>query len=252
MSARSAEGAYAYLDCIRYAQITGHSLDALAELFYTLVDMALFQRRPQVSDPVNFVTVGLNKTLLIVGLGNYEPKYDGTRHNIGFDCVNAFARSQDMSGWVDKKDLRCHVSEGRIGESKVLVIKPTTYMNLSGEAVQAVAHFHKVPTQNILVVHDELDVNFGQIRTRLGGSAAGHNGIKSVTQMLGDENYGRMRVGIGPKTPAQIDSADFVLQKFNQKEQVDLPALLKESTAILSEYAFGGGQLISETRSFLF
>lgn len=213
--------------------------------------MALFVKRPQVSDPINFVTVGLNKTLLIVGLGNIGQDYDGTRHNIGFACADAFAKASNLSGWVNKKDLRCQIAEGRLGESKILVIKPTTLMNNSGEAVQAVVNFYKISSQNTIVVHDELDVDFGQIRSRVGGSSAGHNGIKSVTKLLGDENYGRLRIGIGPKKPAQIDSADFVLQKFSKKEMSDVSALLIESSAMLSEFVYGG-QLNAETRSFLF
>lgn len=213
--------------------------------------MALFQRRPQTSDPVNYVTLGLNKTLLLVGLGNIGNEYDGTRHNIGFACVDEFVKKNDLGGWTEKKDLKCHLVSGQLGEARILVIKPTTLMNLSGEAVLAVAQFYKIPPQLIIVAHDELDIDFGQIRTRIGGGSAGHNGIKSVTKLLGDENYGRIRIGIGPKIPEQIDSADFVLQKFSVKEQTDMSALLKEVTAILSEYAYGG-QLATETRSFLF
>jgi PTH1 family peptidyl-tRNA hydrolase len=213
--------------------------------------MALFQRRPQVSDPVNFVTVGLNKTLLIVGLGNIGAEYDGTRHNIGFAAVDHFVKASDLGGWVEKKDLKCAMSEGRLGDSKIIVIKPTTLMNLSGEAVLAVVQFYKIPIQYIIVVHDELDVNFGQIRSRIGGGSAGHNGIKSISKLVGDENYGRVRIGIGPKTPVQMETSDFVLQKFAGIEQDDMPALLKESSAMLSEYAYGG-QLNTETRSFLF
>lgn len=213
--------------------------------------MALFQRRPQVSDPVNYVTLGLNKTTLIVGLGNIGKHYDGTRHNVGFAVADEFVRKNDLGGWTEKKDLKCHLASGQLGETRVMVIKPTTLMNLSGEAVLAVSQFYKIPPVNIVVVHDELDINFGQIRTRIGGSSAGHNGIKSVTKLVGDENYGRVRVGIGPKKPAQMDSADFVLQKFSDKESKDMPALLQEATAVLSEYVYGG-QLATETRSFIF
>jgi PTH1 family peptidyl-tRNA hydrolase len=213
--------------------------------------VAFLQRRPQVSDPVNYMTLGLNKTLLIVGLGNIGDKYTNTRHNIGFTCVEEFVKRADLGGWTDKKDLKCQLASGQLGDAKVIVIKPTTLMNLSGEAVQAVVHFYKIPIQNIAVIHDELDVNFGQIRTRVGGSSAGHNGIKSITQMIGDENYGRIRVGIGPKKPAKIDSSDFVLQKFSTAESKNIPSLLQESTAIISEYAYGA-QLAAETRSFLF
>ncbi|HSH55836.1 MAG TPA: aminoacyl-tRNA hydrolase [Candidatus Limnocylindrales bacterium] len=212
--------------------------------------MALFQNRPQTSSPLSYTTIGLNKTALIVGFGNPGTQYDTTRHNIGFACLDAFVnKTPELGQWVEKKDLKCHLASGQLGETRVLAIKPTTFMNLSGEAVQAVAHFYKVPLDQIIVIHDELDVAFGQIRLRVGGSAAGHNGIKSVTHHLG-EAYGRIRIGIGPKTPEQIDSADFVLQKFSQEEQAQMPALTREVNAILSEYVFGG-QLPNETRSFL-
>lgn len=213
--------------------------------------MAWLQKRPQVSDARTFFSTSLQKTLLIVGLGNVGKEYDGTRHNVGFAAVDTFNEAMELSGWVLKKDLRCEMAEGRVGDAKVIVMKPTTLMNLSGEAVQAVVHFYKIPLEHIVVVHDELDVAFGQIRTRVGGSSAGHNGIKSVTSSLGSENYGRVRIGIGPKKPEQMDSADFVLQKFSDKEMKHMPALTKEAAAILSEYAYGG-QLLAETRSFLF
>lgn len=213
--------------------------------------MSLFTRRPQVSDPVNYVTVGLNKTVLVVGLGNPGTEYDGTRHNIGFDCIDEFVvKSNDMDNWVAKKDLKCLMSTGRMGETRVIAIKPTTFMNLSGEAVRAVSDFYKIHPNQTLVVHDELDVNFGQIRTRMGGASAGHNGIKSIIQHLG-EDFGRVRVGVGPKTPEQIDSADFVLAKFTKDQQAELPALRREANAILTENIFAGTALPAETRSFL-
>jgi PTH1 family peptidyl-tRNA hydrolase len=136
-----------------------------------------------------------------------------------------------------------------MGETRVIAIKPTTFMNLSGEAVQATSHFYKIHPDHIIVVHDELDIDFGQIRMRKGGSAAGHNGIKSVSQHIG-EDYGRVRIGIGPKVPEQIDSADFVLQRFSGAEQEQMPALTREVTAYLNEIIFGA-QLTPETRSFL-
>jgi len=212
--------------------------------------MALFQRRPQVSDPTNFYTVGLNKTILLVGLGNPGKEYELTRHNVGFICLDAFVDKMDeMEAWVEKKSLKCVMSTGRIGDARVIAIKPTTFMNLSGEAVQAVMNFYKISLDQIAVIHDELDIDFGQIRLRLGGSSAGHNGIKSVTQHLG-EDYGRVRIGVGPKKPTRIKSEDFVLQKFSDEEQAQLPNLAQEANAILSEYVYGG-QLPHDTRSFL-
>ncbi|MFO0781450.1 MAG: aminoacyl-tRNA hydrolase [Candidatus Saccharimonadales bacterium] len=213
--------------------------------------MALFQRMPQTSDPTNFYTVGLNKTVLLVGLGNPGDEYELTRHNAGFLALDAFVEANaEMEPWISKKSLKSEISTGRIGETRVIAIKPTTFMNLSGEAVQAVASFYKIPPDTILVIHDELDVDFGNIRLRQGGSSAGHNGIKSVTQHIG-EGYGRVRIGIGPKKPARMPSESFVLQDFSDQEQEQLPNMTREVNAVLSEYIFGNQELPQDTRSFL-
>ncbi|MBP7767348.1 aminoacyl-tRNA hydrolase [Candidatus Saccharibacteria bacterium] len=212
--------------------------------------MGLIRERPEIGDSIPAYTIGSSTTLLIVGLGNVGDRYDGTRHNIGFECVDALASSQGFDSWITKRDLKCHITSTTIGGNKVILCKPTTLMNLSGESVQAVMNFYKIPAGKVLVVHDELDIDFGLIRTRIGGGSAGHNGIKSVTQHCG-EAYGRMRVGIGPKVPEQIDSADFVLSKFKSTEQSNIKNLLQESTAILTEYIHTGGSLTPDSRSFL-
>jgi len=209
--------------------------------------MALFQKRPEMGSNLPVYTLGLNKTLLIVGLGNVGKEYDSTRHNIGFAVVDELASKQDFDPWMVKKDLKCELTSTKLGENRVILIKPTTFMNLSGEAVQAVMHFYKIPVSHVVAVHDELDIPFGQIRTRTGGSSAGHNGIKSVTQHIG-EDYGRIRIGIQAKTP--MEAADFVLAKFSKSEQGHMSELLRETTAVLTEYIYGG-QLPAETRSFI-
>ena len=213
--------------------------------------MALFQKKPILGDAIQFYTLGQNKTILLVGLGNVGKEYDGTRHNIGFACVDRFVakNGEEMSNWIDKKDFKCHMSTGRIGDTRVIAIKPTTLMNLSGEAVQLVANFYKIAPTQTAVIHDELDIDFGLIRTRMGGGAAGHNGIKSVIKHLSDDT-GRIRIGIGPKKPEQIDSADFVLAPFSKKEQSQLPNLFQEVNALLSEYLYGA-QLPTDTRTFI-
>ena len=211
--------------------------------------MGLFQKRPLADKPIAFTTVGLNKSLLIVGLGNPGEEYTGSRHNTGFMCLDEFARKNDFGPWVAKKDLKCEMTSQTLGDTRVILCKPQTFMNLSGGAVQALQHFYKLNNTQTIVVHDELDVNFGQIRMRVGGASAGNNGIKSVSQHVG-EDYGRVRVGIGPKKPEQIDAADFVLQDFSKAEQAKLPDMLRETNAILSEYSYGS-TVTAETRSFL-
>ncbi|MGH7234067.1 MAG: aminoacyl-tRNA hydrolase [Candidatus Saccharimonadales bacterium] len=212
--------------------------------------MAWLQKRPQVSLPVTYFTSGQNNTLLLVGLGNPGAKYAGTRHNIGFECIDYFVEKfTEMSNWAGKTDLKCLFSSGRIGESQVIAIKPTTFMNLSGESVASVVSFYKAQTEHLVVIHDELDINFGQIRTRVGGQDAGHNGIKSISEQIG-ENYGRIRLGVGPKTPSEIDSADFVLQKFSPDETKQISNLKRECNAILSEFIYNKS-LPTETRSFI-
>jgi PTH1 family peptidyl-tRNA hydrolase len=212
--------------------------------------MALFQRQPQAGETAQLYTLGLNKTVLVVGLGNIGKEFDDTRHNIGFDCVDEFAKANEFDKWINKKDLKCMLSSQTLGSVRVLLAKPTTMMNLSGQALQKLMDFYEISNDKLLVVHDELDIDFGQIRTRVGGTAAGHNGIKSIIEQIG-ENFGRVRVGIGPKKPEQIDSANFVLQKFSKDEQKNLTALTREVSAILSEFVYGAGQLLAETRNFL-
>lgn len=211
--------------------------------------MALFQRRPSAGENMRYYTLGQNKVVLLVGLGNIGKQYKDTRHNIGFEVLDRFRTDNDFPDWIEKKDLKCHFSTAKLGDSKVVLIKPTTLMNLSGEAVQATLHFYKVDPANTIVVHDELDIPFGQIRTRVGGGHAGHNGIKSVTQHLG-ESYGRVRIGIGPKAHENQDSADFVLATFSSDEQRQMKNLTKEAAAILSEFVYGG-ELPHETRTFI-
>lgn len=214
--------------------------------------MAWLQKRPQVSNPSMFYTVGVNRTLLIVGLGNPGKDYDNTRHNIGFRCIDEFTKTlSEFSGWVNKKDLKCQFTNAQLGDKRVIAIKPTTFMNNSGESLALVTNFFKIQAKDILVIHDELDINFGQIRTRVGGSDAGHNGIKSISESLGEQDYGRIRIGIGPKEPAAIDSKDFVLKPFTKEQATQLTNLYKEVNAILTEYIYSSDELPAETRSFI-
>lgn len=210
--------------------------------------MALFQKKPDLSSNLPIFSTALTKTLLIVGLGNVGKKYDGTRHNIGFATLDEVAQSQEFDSWIEKKDFKCLTTQKTVGDNRIILCKPTTFMNNSGEGVQAISHFYKVPVDQIVAVYDELAIPFGQIRTRIGGSSAGHNGVKSVSQHIG-EGYGRIRVGIQAETP--METSDYVLAKFSKEEQAHMKELLKETNAILTEYMYGA-QLPAETRSFIF
>lgn len=215
--------------------------------------MALFQRRAPIVNNYKLDSLGLNKTILLVGLGNIGDEYDKTRHNVGFKAIDYFVDTfEEMSEWSTKTDLKSEVSMGKLGDKRIIAIKPTTLMNNSGDAVLKVKNFYKIDNSNIVVIHDELDVNFGQIRIRNGGSSAGHNGIKSISEKLATDSYGRIRIGIGPKTPEQIETADFVLQKFNESENVHLSDLYKEVNALLSEHIYSNNLLKEETRTFIF
>lgn len=195
-------------------------------------------------------TLGSNKNLLIIGLGNIGAEYAQTRHNAGFMALDAFAEANDeFSSWVNKKDLKAEITQATLGDTRVILAKPTTFMNNSGEAVQAIANFYKIASEHIIIVHDELDIDFGQIRCRVGGGAAGNNGVKSLIQH-GFGETGRVRIGIGPKLHPEMDSADYVLQKFSSEQSERLKALTREVTAILTETIYSGGQLPHDTRSF--
>ncbi|HUC95735.1 MAG TPA: aminoacyl-tRNA hydrolase [Candidatus Saccharimonadia bacterium] len=212
--------------------------------------MALFVNKPTPSDSKYFYTLGLNKTVLIVGLGNNGKEFDKTRHNIGFECADKFVDTySEMSDWINKKDLMSLQSSGQMGETRVIVIKPTTMMNLSGEAVELTSNFYKIKADQILVLHDELDISFGKINFKLDGSSAGHNGIQSIIDKI-DENFPRIRIGIGPKLPTRIDSADFVLQKFSKDQLLEIEILKKEVASLVTEFIYTP-DLQNETRSFL-
>lgn len=152
---------------------------------------------------------------LLVGLGNPGAEYTDTRHNIGFMVVEAVRREFGLPSWVGK--AKGVVSKGKVGPHEVVLLLPQTFMNLSGASVQAAAAFYKVLPADILVVHDELDIPLGQLKFKVGGGDAGHNGLKSITAMLGTPEYGRMRFGIDrPVHKAQV--SDYVLHAFSGDE----------------------------------
>ncbi len=211
--------------------------------------MALFQKKFNSQSTAPLYTVGANRTILIIGLGNPGKVYEGTRHNIGFEIVEEFTKINDFPGWTSKKDLKGEFCVHNIGHNRVVVAKPQTFMNNSGEAAQATQRFYKVYNKDTLVIYDELAIPFGNLRSRQDGTDAGHNGVKSIIQHLGDD-FGRLRVGTGKEMSARIDPADFVLQKFNKDEQAVLPSIIKEACAMITEFIFNQ-QIPNETRKVI-
>lgn len=157
---------------------------------------------------------------LVVFLGNPGPRYEGTRHNAGFMTADAFARAHK----VDINRVRFHALTGvcELGEEKVLLMKPQTFMNLSGEAAGEAARFYKIPSQHVLVVSDEIALPIGKLRVRAKGSAGGHNGLKSIIACLGTEEFPRIRLGVGAPPHPDYDMADWVLASFKNQDAEDM------------------------------
>jgi peptidyl-tRNA hydrolase, PTH1 family len=166
---------------------------------------------------------------LIVGLGNPGAKYDKTRHNVGFAAVDELAQRWGISLSENRK-FQAIFGEGTASHrSKIRLLKPTTYMNLSGQAIRATTDWFKLPPESVLVIYDEMDLPFGKIRLRLSGSAGGHNGMKSAIAHLGTQNFPRLRIGIGaPVSPTGVekDTISHVLGQFSKTEGQLLSAVL--------------------------
>ena len=153
---------------------------------------------------------------IIAGLGNPDGKYKGTRHNVGFDVIDALADKYNIS--VDTRKHRAYIGKGVIGGQKVILVKPQTYMNLSGESIRSALDYYKVEAEHeIIIIYDDVSLDVGQLRIRKKGSAGGHNGIKSIISHLGTNEFLRIKVGVGEK-PKGYDLADYVLGRFSKGE----------------------------------
>ena len=167
--------------------------------------------------------------IVIAGLGNPGSKYSGTRHNVGFDVIDRLAQENNIR--VNRLRFKALTGEGFIGTEKVLLVKPSTYMNNSGESIREVMEFYKLEPDKLLVIVDDIDIEFASIRLKKKGSAGSHNGLKSIIYHIQKDNFPRLKIGIGKKPP-YYDLADFVLSKFTSDERklVD-KAILKASEA---------------------
>ena len=153
---------------------------------------------------------------LIAGLGNPTREYEKTRHNVGFEAIDILA---DKAGTtVTEKKHKALYGKGYIGGQKVILAKPQTYMNLSGESIREIADFYKIEPENIIILCDDINLSEGQLRIRLKGSAGGHNGIKNIISHLGTQEFPRIRIGVGEK-PRGMDLADYVLGRFPKEQQ---------------------------------
>ncbi len=152
---------------------------------------------------------------LIAGLGNPGKKYEHTRHNVGFIAIDILASKLDIK--VNKLKFKSLIGEGYIGTEKVVLLKPQTFMNLSGEALRDAVNFYKVPNENILVIYDDIDLEAGKLRIRKQGSSGTHNGMKSIIYQLGFDDFPRFRIGVSKPVNGQ-DLASFVLSNFSKDE----------------------------------
>ncbi len=163
---------------------------------------------------------------LIAGLGNPGKQYENTRHNAGFMALDALADQLGTS--IEEKKHKALCGKGMIGGEKVILLKPQTFMNLSGESIRAAADFYKVDPDHIMVIYDDISLEPGQLRIRKKGSAGGHNGIKSIIAHLGTQEFPRIKVGVGAK-PDRMDLADYVLGHFSQIESRVMDDAAKEA-----------------------
>ena len=165
--------------------------------------------------------------LLVVGLGNPGPRYETTRHNVGFMVADVLAARLGTGFKVHKKS-GAEVTTGRLGGRSVVLAKPRVYMNESGRQVGPLANFYSVAPADVIVIHDELDIDFGRIRLKLGGGEGGHNGLRSVASALSSKDFHRVRIGIG-RPPGRKDPAAYVLENFSSAERTEVPTILEQA-----------------------
>jgi PTH1 family peptidyl-tRNA hydrolase len=168
---------------------------------------------------------------LVVGLGNPGKQYAGTRHNIGFEVIDYICSEKNVK--LDKSKFNAVYGEYRLKDEKVLLVKPLTYMNRSGNAVLDISRYYKIDPENIIVIYDDIDLEPGKLRIRPNGSGGTHNGMKSIIYQLQTETFSRIRVGIGRNK--QMDLASFVLQKFSKEEIDHLTDIVKNAALAVDE-----------------
>src|SRR6266496_6542649 len=176
-------------------------------------------------------------SFLLIGLGNPGREYQNNRHNFGFMLMDRIAVRIDARGL--KVQSKAIVTSGMYQDRKLILAKPQTYMNLSGQAIQGLANFYKLPLENLLVAHDDLDIPFGTIRMRPGGGPGGQKGVASTIAQLGTKDFARLRLGIG-RPPGKMDPSAFVLQNFSRDESKILSEILDHAAEAALEFVMNG------------
>ena len=181
-----------------------------------------------------------NCSWMIVGLGNPGSEYERTRHNAGFRTVELLAQRAGVK--IDRAKFRALLRPAELGGSRVVLVKPQTYMNLSGEAVFLAGQFYKIPPERIVLIFDDVSLPFGRVRVRADGSAGGHNGVKSVLAQLGTDRIPRVKIGVGEKPHPDMELADWVLSRFTRQEEQELPTVLARAADAVAELIANGVQ----------
>lgn len=175
---------------------------------------------------------------VLVGLGNPGIQYEQTRHNVGFMAADAFAR--ENGAVFNKHKFEAEYGECKIGDMRILIVKPQTFMNNSGRAVTAITSFYKIPPDRIIVMSDDISLDVGKIRMRRKGSHGGHNGLRDIFEMLGTDDIMRIKIGVGAKPHPDYDLADWVLGRFPENQKADLEKALKNTVAAAKEIMVRG------------
>ena len=188
--------------------------------------MELF-RRIEKEKPQEASGENSGDTYVIVGLGNPGKKYATTRHNVGFLALDTLAKESGIQ--IKKIKHKALMGEGRIDGKKVVLVKPQTYMNKSGESVQELVNFYKIPIENLVVIFDDIDLDPGKLRIRKKGSGGSHNGMRNIIRLLGDDQFPRIRIGVG-RPPEHQDLASFVLSQFGDEEKRDVADTIEKAS----------------------
>ena len=191
--------------------------------------MRLLRRKPRAKTPSNPVH-------LVVGLANLGPKYEGTRHNVGFEVISRVLERSDVSLKRAPSRLRARLAQVGVGENRVLYLVPSTFMNESGGPVRAALDYHGIESANLLVIHDDIDLAFGRLRVQVGGGSGGHNGVRSLEDGLGARDFSRLKVGVG-RPPGSMDPADFVLRAFSKKERLEADLIVEDAADVVEMWA---------------